>query len=162
MAGPDTDSPRERVEVETHIAAAPAHVYALVSDVTNMGRWSPETHTCKWVKGATGPAVGARFRGSNKARWRRWSTTSTVAIADEGKCFAFDVAFGPVSIARWTYEFHPDGDGTRVVEIWDDRRPRSFVKPSAVVMNVPDRAGHNRAGMEATLAALKAAVEQGA
>ena len=39
---------------------APAHdVFALVSDLTRMGEWSPENTGGKWVKGSTGPALGA-------------------------------------------------------------------------------------------------------
>jgi hypothetical protein len=149
------------VEVEERIGADPATLYGLVSDVTNMGRWSPENHRCRWLKGATGPAVGARFRGANRAGWRRWSTTATVVEAEPGRRFAFDVGFAGAPIARWTYTFEPDGDGTRVVERWDDRRWGVLASASKVVMGVPDRPGHNRANMEATLRALKAAAEAG-
>jgi hypothetical protein len=31
--------------------------------VTKIGRYSPETFEAEWLDGATGPAVGARFRG---------------------------------------------------------------------------------------------------
>ena len=31
-----------------------------------MGEWSPECFHCAWTKGATGPAVGARFKAKNK------------------------------------------------------------------------------------------------
>lgn len=151
-----------QVQVSRTIAADPDTLYALVSDVTNMGRWSPETTGARWVKGATGPAVGARFRGSNKAGWRRWSTLCTVVTADPGRAFAFEVALGPVPIARWSYRFEPEGEGTRVTEVWDDLRLQLFKKPSAVVMSVPDRPAHNRAGMEATLEALARHVERGA
>ena len=149
------------VEVEERIAAPPGELYGLVSDVTNMGRWSPENEACRWLGGATGPVVGARFRGKNRSGWRRWSTTSTVVTADEGRRFAFEVVFSGMPIARWTYDFEPDGDGTRVVERWDDLRWRPMKSVSKVVMGVPDRPGHNRAGMEATLAALKEAAEAG-
>jgi uncharacterized protein YndB with AHSA1/START domain len=147
------------VRVEQQIAAAPEALYALISDVTNMGRWSPENHTCRWLKGATGPEVGARFKGSNKDGWRRWSTTCEVVSADPGRRFAFDARFAGVPIARWSYDFEPEGGGTRVVETWLDRRPKALRSPSRVVMGVPDRAEHNRAGMEATLAALKECAE---
>ena len=147
------------VRVEERIAAPPDELYALISDVTNMGRWSPENHACRWLRGASGPAVGARFKGSNKAGWRRWSTTCEVVAAEPGRRFAFDTRFGPMSVARWSYDFEPDGDGTRVVETWQDRRPKLMKSPSKYVMGVKDRPGHNRAGMEATLANLKAAVE---
>jgi uncharacterized protein YndB with AHSA1/START domain len=147
------------VEVEERIAAAPDEVYALISDVTNMGRWSPENTGGRWVRGASGPAVGARFRGANRDGWRRWSTTCEVVEVEPGKRFAFDVSFYGAPIARWTYELEADGDGTRVVERWDDHRWAAMRSISKVVMGVPDRPGHNRANMEATLAALKAAAE---
>jgi uncharacterized protein YndB with AHSA1/START domain len=147
------------VRVEQRISAAPEALYALISDVTNMGRWSPENHACTWIKGARGPVVGARFKGSNKDGWRRWSTVSQVVAADPGRRFAFDTRFIGVSISRWSYDFEADGDGTRVVETWEDRRPKLMRSPSKVVMGVPDRPGHNRAGMEATLAALKESAE---
>ena len=34
-----------------------------MSDVTKIGSYSPETFEAQWLDGATGPAVGARFRG---------------------------------------------------------------------------------------------------
>ena len=46
-----------------HVDAPPEVVWGLVSDVTNTGRFSPETFEAEWLDGATGPAVGTRFRG---------------------------------------------------------------------------------------------------
>ncbi|HUP73352.1 MAG TPA: SRPBCC family protein [Acidimicrobiales bacterium] len=34
-------------QVSIHIDASPEQVYDLVTDVTRMGEWSPETHRCK-------------------------------------------------------------------------------------------------------------------
>jgi hypothetical protein len=148
------------VRVEETIAATPLALYDLVSDVTRMGEWSPETASCRWLGGATGPAIGARFRGVNRHGWRRWTTTCTVVAADPGRRFAFDVRSGPLPISRWSYEFEPAGDGCRVTETWTDRRPGWTVPVGAVVMGVPDRAEHNRAGMAATLAALRQEAER--
>ena len=53
-------------EVTVHMNATPEEVWALVSDVTQIGRYSPETFEGEWLDGATGPAVGARFRGHVK------------------------------------------------------------------------------------------------
>lgn len=149
------------VEVSTTVAAAPEAVWALVSDVTRMGSWSPETTGCRWLGGATGPAVGARFRGTNRKGLRRWSTTCEVTAADAGRRFAFEVTYGPVRISTWDYTFSPDGAGTRVVESWTDRRPGWMRTLSGPVMGVSDRNAHNRRGMEETLAAVKAAAESG-
>jgi hypothetical protein len=125
-----------------------------------MGRWSPEATGAEWLKGATGPAVGARFKGSNRNESRRWSTTCTVVEADRGRAFSFDVTVGPLKISRWAYRFTPAaGGGCTVVEEWTDQRP-GFTKPlGKLASGVGDRLAHNRAGMEQTLANLKAAAE---
>ena len=46
-----------------HIAAPPGLVWDLVSDVTRIGEFSPETFEAQWLDGATGPRAGARYRG---------------------------------------------------------------------------------------------------
>lgn len=148
------------VEVSTDIAAEAAQVWAMVSDVTRMGEWSPETRSCRWLGGATGPAVGARFKGSNSYRLRRWSTTCTVTEATPGERFAFDVDYAGLPISHWSYTFTPAGATTRVVETWTDRRPGWMRALSGPVMGVADRNDHNRQGMEQTLAALKSAAER--
>jgi hypothetical protein len=147
----------EQVQVEQRIAAPAAALYEMVSDVTRMGSWSPETTSCHWIGGATGPAVGARFKGTNKRGWRRWQTTCTVVAAAPGDRFAFDVALGPLPIARWAYDFVPDGGGCQVVETWTDRRRRVLRRLSPLVMGVADQAEHNRVEMQATLAQLRVA-----
>jgi uncharacterized protein YndB with AHSA1/START domain len=147
------------ISAELRIAASPARLYDMVSDVTRMGEWSPENVGCKWLGDASGPAVGSRFRGSNRRGWRRWSTTCKVVTAEPGRAFAFDVSFGGLPIARWTYEFKEDGDGTVVTEHWTDRRAGWMRVGSGPVMGVRDMATFNRSNMEKTLAELKAAAE---
>jgi hypothetical protein len=47
--------------------SAPADkVWDLIADVRNTGRFSPEVFESEWLDGATGPALGARFRGHVK------------------------------------------------------------------------------------------------
>ncbi|MDQ1642553.1 MAG: hypothetical protein QOJ90_1904 [Actinomycetota bacterium] len=145
-------------EAQQTIAADPAAVYALVSDVTRMGEWSPETTSCSWISG-DGAAVGAQFRGMNRRGPLRWVTTCTVTSADPGRRFAFSVAFGPFAIADWAYDITPSARGCTVTESWVDRRGLAMKSGSPLVMGIVDRAAHNRAGMEKTLAALKAAAE---
>ncbi|MEP6623116.1 MAG: SRPBCC family protein, partial [Acidimicrobiia bacterium] len=52
--------------VTIHMDASPEAIWALVSDVTRIGEYSPETFEAEWLDGATGPAVGVRFRGHVK------------------------------------------------------------------------------------------------
>lgn len=150
----------KHAEASETIAANPDTLYDLVSDLTQMGKWSPEATGGHWSDGATGPAVGAKFAGNNRSGWRRWSTSSEITQADRGKRFAFRVTAGGTKVSEWSYDFEPDGDGTRVVERWTDHRSRLMDLVSRPVMGIGDRAGHNRRNMEATLAALKAAAEK--
>ncbi len=156
-----TTGVRPDVEVSETVDAPPRAVYDLVTDVPRMGEWSPETASCRWLDGATGPAVGARFRGSNRRGPLVWATTCTVTAAEPGKRFAFAVAWGGVAISDWAYDFEATGTGCTVVESWSDRRPGAMRLASMPVMGVADRAKHNRRGMVVTLAALKRAAEAG-
>ena len=54
----------DRAEID--IAAPPARVWDLVTDLYRMGDWSPECYRCAWMDGGTGPRVGARFKGWNR------------------------------------------------------------------------------------------------
>jgi hypothetical protein len=148
------------VEVSTEIKADPKVVYDLVSDLPRMGEWSPENTGGRWVGGATGPAVGAKFKGTNRKGFRRWSTTCTITDAAPGEVFAFDVDYGPTAISHWEYVLTTTPSGTRVTESWTDRRPTWMKLGGVVAMGVADRGAHNRRSMETTLAELKAAAEK--
>lgn len=152
--------PEEGVSATARIAAPSDQLYALVSDVTRMGEWSPENLGGRWFRGVTTPAVGARFHGSNRRGWRRWSTTCTVVAAEPGRTFAFDVAFGGIPVSRWTYDFRPDGDITVVTETWTDLRARWFALLAGATMGVDDIRTHNLENIRKTLAQLTAAVER--
>ena len=140
------------------IAASPEQLYALVSDLPRMGEWSPENHGGKWLKGASGPAVGAKFKGKNSHGWRRWSTVATVVTAEPGHEFAIDVTSTGIRVARWGYRFAGVEGGTEVTEYWSDHRSPVIAKITGTVVGVADRNAHNRSGMAHTLERLAAAV----
>ena len=58
-------------EVTVWMDAPPAKVWDLVSDVTRIGEFSPETFEAKWTRGSTGPEVGAYVRRAREAQRRR-------------------------------------------------------------------------------------------
>jgi uncharacterized protein YndB with AHSA1/START domain len=152
------------VEASVHIAAPPEKVYALISDLPSMGKWSPECVRCDWKGGATAPAPGVKFKGHNRIGWRRWSTTGTVVTADPGKELTFDITsvFG-LPVARWSYRIEADNGGSRVTESWQDNRSgRVMGVLGKLATGVSDRAEHNRRGMETTLAKIKADAEASA
>ena len=152
-----------RAEARIHIDAPPARVYELVSDVTRMGEWSPETVACEWLDGATGAVSGARFKGTNKAGRATWSTVCTVDVADPGRELTFTVHAGGSPSSRWSYRLTPAGNGTDVVESMEGYR--TFPLPVRLLQRlatgVKDRAAHNQASMLRTLERLKAVAEAG-
>ena len=138
---------------------APAEkVYDLITDVTQMGRWSPECTGGKWTGGATGPAVGARFLGWNRHGLMRWFTRATVTVADRPSAFEFQVN---ESKMIWGYRFEPADGGTLVTEYRRHTRPVNpvigFVQRSGMIGK--DRERMMVDGMRATLERLKSAAE---
>ncbi|MFK4086413.1 SRPBCC family protein [Kribbella sp. NPDC020789] len=143
---------------ETITVAAPAAtLYDLVSDLPRMGEWSPECTGVTWNSGTPGPAVGARFVGRNRVGSARWMTQGRVLAADPGREFTFEIFFGPVQVALWSYEFTPTADGCEVAESWTDRRPLLVKLPSQAAFG--RRSDINRRNMRITLDRLKAAAE---
>lgn len=144
----------------TDIAAPTEKVWGLVSDLPGMGALSPENTGGKWVGGATGPVVGARFKGTNKNGVRRWSTSVQVTRCEPGKTFGFAVSYLGVPVANWAYDVSPTDSGCTVTEIWEDRRPGWFAKAGGLATGVKDREDATGKNLEATLAAVKAAAER--
>jgi hypothetical protein len=103
--------------VSRYIEATPEALYELISDVTRTPEYSPEVVKCTWKKGATGPAVGARFKAINHAgRIPDWPNWPIVTVADPGKTFAFERTEVGGGTIEWRYVFEPQGTGTLVTE----------------------------------------------
>lgn len=149
----------KHVEVTKEIKASPEAVWAAISDVTRMGEWSPECHTCEWNDDATGPAVGARFTGHNRNGDFEWTTEAVVTESVPGEKFAFDGVFGDLHFAKWAYMIEPTADGSRVTETWDEGRPDEVMEATKAISGVDDRGAHNRKTMQETLDRLAAALE---
>jgi uncharacterized protein YndB with AHSA1/START domain len=153
-----------------HVDAPSEQVYAMVSDVTRMGEWSPETYRCEWLDGATGPAVGARFRGRNRSSGLlrvpvRWSTTPRVTAADPGREFAFvtNALLGSSDMTKWTYRFEPaPGGGTEVTESFEMMQDLPwYIRLGELAMGQRDRKGMLEKAMGETLERIKKVAEAG-
>ena len=144
-----------------HIDAPPEKVYAVVTDVTRMGEWSPETVKVEWLDGATGPVVGARFKGTNRKGLVRWSTKPRVIAADEGRDFAFVTETGGKELTKWCYHFEPDAGGAKVTESFEmiNDVPGVITFAEKYIMLIKDRKADLEQGMRATLERIKTAVE---
>jgi hypothetical protein len=146
------------VSRSVEVDAPPEVAWALVSDLPRMGRLSPENAGGRWLGGATGPAVGSRFRGANRRGLRRWSTAVQVVECSPGRRFAFDVSSLGLAVARWAYDVAPRG----VTETWLDRRGRLMTGIGLLATGVADRESYTATSIEQTLAAVKRRAESSA
>lgn len=148
-------------EVTVHMKAPVDAVWDLVSDVTRIGEFSPETFEAEWVNEDTGaalPRVGARFRGHVKRNgigpiyW----TPCRVTASEPGRLFEFVIDMGgPVN--TWGYRLTESNGGTDVTEYFR-LTPNPMLKLYWAVLG-PLRGKTNERGMRTTLERMKAVVE---
>jgi uncharacterized protein YndB with AHSA1/START domain len=149
-----------RLRVERPITATPEAAWELIADITRMGDWSPETTSAEWTGESSGPAPGARFKGTNQKGPKKWRSDCVVTACAPGKRFAFDVKAGPFKVAGWAYEFTPADSGCLVTELWEDHRGALMTWISPVITGTKDRARRNHETMTVTLQRLAAALEK--
>jgi hypothetical protein len=145
--------------VTVHMVATPEKIWELVSDVTKIGLYSPETFEAEWLEGATGPAVGAKFRGHVKRNGKgpTYWTTCTVRESVPGREFSFGVGPSDKPLNIWSYHLEPSGDGTDVTESFQLAQTAPLRLYWAVLGW--SRGRTNRNGMRTTLERVKAEVE---
>ena len=151
---------RMRGSVTVHMAAPAGRVWDLVSDITRVREFSPETFEAEWLGGASGPAAGARFRGHVRRNGRGpvYWTVCTVTACVPGREFAFAVAGpGGSTINTWRYQLEPGAGGTDVTESFE----LADKLPVRLYWMVAGRARGrtNLDGMRATLERIKAVSE---
>jgi uncharacterized protein YndB with AHSA1/START domain len=149
------------ISVTVHMGATPERIWDLLSDVTRIGRYSPETFEAEWLDGATGPAEGATFRGHVKRNGRGpiyWKTC-TVRECVPGRTFSFGVGAPGKPSSVWGYVIEPSGGGADVTE--------SFTLTSTPPLRLYwaifgwTRGRTNRRNMHTTLERIRAEVEAG-
>lgn len=146
------------LQAQIDIAAPPATVWALISDLKKMPQWSPQTRAMKLF----GPLrVGAKTVNVNRRRLLVWPTSSTITVVEPERKLAFRIG---ANGTEWSYELEPIDGGTRVIE--SRRAPNGVKKISSVLVNaamggVPSFEVELVEGMNHTLSRLKAAAERG-
>jgi hypothetical protein len=114
--------------VERYIEAPPEVLYAILSDVTRTPERTPDIVRCEWIDGATGPAVGARFKAINTAGGRKkWFNKPIVTVADPGREFTFERTEPFAGTIEWKHVLTAEGTGTRVTESYTVLKPLTIV-----------------------------------
>jgi uncharacterized protein YndB with AHSA1/START domain len=96
------------IEATTEIAAPPAEVWKLVSDLRNMARWSPQV-VKTFVKAPV--TEGSTMLNINRRGLLVWPTQSKVVRFVPEREIAFRVK---ENYTVWSYLLEPAGSGTRV------------------------------------------------
>ncbi len=145
-------------EVTVTMNASRERVWDLVSDVTRIGEFSPETFEAEWTRGSTGPERGATFRGHVKRNGvgpTYWAPCKVTACVP-GELFEFAViANGPVN--NWGYRLTEKGGATEVTEFYRIEPALSMRLYWLLLGRL--RARTNDKGMRTTLERIKAVVE---
>ncbi len=148
--------------VERSIEATPEALYDLISDVTRTPERTPDVASCEWIDGATGPAVGARFKSINcLGRGPRWSNKPVVTVADPGREFSFTRTEPFAGTILWRHQFVPEGTGTRMIESYEVLEPVTLVGWFIIdtLYGMKDRRSELRVSMEQSLERVAELVE---
>lgn len=141
------------------IDAPPEVVWGMVSDVTRMGEWSPETQSASWSGASTASAVGATFAGKNRRGPVRWTGRCEVTVSEPGREFTF-VRKGPDGGTTWRYLLEPAGSSTKVTESFTQTKlPPPPVRLVGRVLFGADRQTILLNSVKTTLGRLKSAAE---
>jgi len=144
------------LQTDITINAPASTVWALISDLSNMPKWSPQ---CRVMK-AFGPVqVGTKTYNLNRRGLMFWPTTSTITTFDTDRKLAFRVNENGT---EWSYELEPEGDATKVTA--SRRAPNGVKAVSGKLVDrfmggVPSFEQELVAGMQTSLGRIKAAAE---
>ena len=145
--------------VTVRIDAPVDEVWALITDISRIGEFSPETFEAEWLRGATGPELGARFRGHvkrNKKGPTYWAVCEVTELEEQQR-FGFAVLMGDKHVNNWRYRLSAEGDATVVTEsFWLSPTLTNRIYWTALGRW---RNETNRRGMQQTLERMKAVLE---
>jgi uncharacterized protein YndB with AHSA1/START domain len=150
-------------QASVRIGGPPGQVWDLVTDITRMGEWSPEASGGRWVD-SDGPALGARFVGTNRHGPIRWSTHCRVTECERPSRFTFVVGENRMSWG-WILEHDVSDPGVTLLTQWREHLgptpwPARLLVASTLIGR--DREAAMVDGMHRTLDAVRATVERSA
>jgi len=143
---------------ETTIAAPPAAVWSLVSDLTQMSKWSPQV-----VRTIVLPAptrLGSRMFNLNQQGLKRWPTTGKVVRFAASRDIAFRIT---ENRTIWSFQLEPTADGgTRITHRRETPQGISMLSKVLTKLALGGQepfVAELRSGMSQTLSRIKAEAE---
>ncbi len=125
-------------ETDVYVAAPPAAVWPLVTEIMTPSKFNTELQEAHWVEPERGPCLGARFvaRNFHPARGE-WETTSTIVDFVPEQRFAWAVGDPQTPSALWRLELALEGAGTRL-RYWAQMGPGPS-GTTALIEQMPDK-----------------------
>lgn len=145
-----------QLEQSIDIAASPAQVWALVTDMPRMASWSPQV-VKTFVKGPV--QLGTRTLNVNRRGLLVWPTRAKVVRFEPHREFAFRVKD---NFTIWSFTLEPTATGTRLTQRREtpDGISDISVRLTKVALGGQDQFRSELLdGMRQTLAAIKADAE---
>ena len=154
----DQSTPIEPLLEETiEVSAPPATVWALVSDLPRMSRWSPQV-VKTFVRGGV-VQQGTRTVNINRRGLMFWPTQAKVVRFEPHREIATRIK---ENFTIWSFTLEPTGPGTRIThrrEAPDGISPISLKLTEAVLGGQAGFTAELRQGMRQTLERIKAEAE---
>jgi hypothetical protein len=148
----------ETLAASTEVRASAQQVYSVMSDVTRIPEWSPETRRAEWL-------APDRFQAWNRRRLGRWRTIANVVAAEPGRRFSFVVQAMGGDWTQWTYRIEPGSAAgtTRLTEVFRMCVPLPFgaVVFERLFLFIWDRRTDLQKNLEVSLDRIRAIVEAG-
>jgi len=134
------------VSESIHVPAAPADVFALLSDPSQHHRFDGSGMVHSSRGGSTTVELGSKFGMNMKLGPIPYRVNNTVVEFENNKL----IAWAHIGGHRWRYQIEPDGDGSLVTESfdWSTAKVPKFLE----LMNYPSR---NRQSIVNTLQRLR-------
>ena len=144
------------------IDASPEAVFALVTDIDRMSEFSPELVSCRWLDGADGPAVGARFEAVNQLPGHKsWKNRPMVTVYEPSRRYAVSRTEPFAGTVVWSYDLSSEDGRTVLTESYQVTKRVSRIGWLIIERGFggTDRRGALARGMRATLDAIKRSAE---
>lgn len=148
----------ETLTASTEVRATADDIYAVVSDVTRIPEWSPETTRAQWL-------APNRFQAWNRRRLGRWRTVANVVDATPGQRFSFVVQAMGGDWTQWTYLIEP-GSASGTARLTEEFRmcvelPFGVLVFEYLFLFVRDRRQDLQKNLDLSVARIRSIVEAG-
>jgi hypothetical protein len=160
---------RPTVTVSIDVEATPAVLWPLISDIGLPAQFSDEFRGATWTEPHAGPALGARFEGTNRhPAIGEWKVPCVVAVYEPEWAFGWDPGGPEAPFTKWRFTLDPtDGDDSTTTLTFSAQMgfgpsgltPAIDAMPDKEEQIVERRLGEWRANMTATVEGIKRIAE---